>query len=164
MDVNLVSCSGYFGHFWSDTSSLRRVTFPAYLDLCASIFSWLDQWNLCLPQLVSVCQKNTLGASPPLEDCLGGVSSKGCISKAWGNCDAFTFDESLWLYDCWKELASWNGAFKMGWFTSPLLSLQRYTVWQLGRKHCKYSPVQLILSSSPCPYVCTWCVPGRTLK
>ena len=98
MDVKGFLVLEFFGYFWSDTGSLRRVKFPAYLDLCASFFSWVDQWNLCLPQLVSVCKKNTLGASPPLEDCLGGVSSKGCISKAWGNCDAF-LSRLMNLYD-----------------------------------------------------------------
>lgn len=34
----------FFGYFWSDTSSLRRVKFPAYLDLCASFFhDWINE-------------------------------------------------------------------------------------------------------------------------
>ena len=34
----------FFEYFWSDTGSLRRVTFPAYLDLCASFFhDWINE-------------------------------------------------------------------------------------------------------------------------
>ncbi len=124
---NLQSCE-YCFLFWKGRiflewySSLEmwsfQLTFHLRLNrnLCASfLHDWINE--NCVDLSLSAWAK-TLGASPPLEDCLGCMSSEGCI--LW--LEVIVMPSRLMhLYVIWKELASWNGASKMGHFSSPLL-------------------------------------------